>query len=157
MFDLELRKLQQKVFLPMAKIIGRKLTPNQLTLIGFLFGLLSCVAIFYGMKGISVGLFFVNRVFDALDGTVARLTDRQSDFGGYLDIITDFTVYSLIPICTTLANPSDLAFRVLPFLISTYFVNAASLFQLAALLEKRNLGAKAKKETTSVNMPPAVN
>ena len=156
MFDLELRKLQQIIFLPIAKQLGNAFTPNQITLIGFLFGILCNIAIYNNYQLLSALLFLLNRIFDALDGTVARLTGKQSDFGGYLDIITDFTVYTLIPISSTLANPSDIALKLLPFLISTYFVNAASLFQLSAILEKRNLGAALKKETTSVNMPSAV-
>ena len=156
MFDLELRKLQQKVFLPIAQIVGSAFTPNQITVMGFILGIFSSIAIYNRYSGLSVLLFLLNRVFDALDGTVARLTGKQSDFGGYLDIITDFTVYSFIPIAATLADPTDSSLKILPFLISTYFVNAASLFQLSALLEKRNLGAGSKKELTSVNMPPAV-
>jgi hypothetical protein len=34
-----------------------------------------------------------------------------------------------------------------------YFVNAASLFQLSAILEKKNIGAKSRKELTTVTMP----
>jgi phosphatidylglycerophosphate synthase len=68
-------------------------------------------------------------------------------FGGYLDIIVDFTVYSLIPISVT-AKSNNYAswysyiirlrqYRIaLSFLEAAFFVNAASLFYLSALIEK---------------------
>ncbi|OMJ80997.1 hypothetical protein SteCoe_18609 [Stentor coeruleus] len=156
MFDLYLRMIQQKVFTPIASLLARLFTPNQITLIAFVFGLLSSYYLFYSHNFLGILLFALNRIFDGLDGTVARLTNKQSDFGGYLDIVTDFIVYSLIPISLTLSNPSIYALTLLSIMMSTFFVNAASLFQLSALLEKRNLGSKANKEKTSVCMPPAL-
>lgn len=156
MFDLELRKLQHLIFLPIAKTISKTLTPNELTILGFMLGVLSSVSIYFKYQALSVVLFIFNRAFDALDGSVARLTNSQTDFGGYLDIIADFIVYSLIPISITLSYPTENGFKALFFLLASYYVNSASLFQLSAILEKRNLGARVKKEKTSVNMPPAV-
>ena len=46
MFDLELRKLQQKVFLPIAQIVGSAFTPNQITVMGFILGIFSSIAIY---------------------------------------------------------------------------------------------------------------
>lgn len=148
--------IQQKVFTPIASIFAKLFTPNQITLIAFIFGLLSSYYLFYSQNCLGILLFALNRIFDGLDGTVARLTNKQTDFGGYLDIVTDFTIYSLIPISLTLSSPNIYALSLLSIMISTFFVNAASLFQLSALLEKRNLGSKTNKEKTSVCMPPAV-
>ena len=38
----------------------------------------------------------------------------------------------------------------------SFFVNAASLFLLSSILEKKALGAQSKKEMTTVNMPSAL-
>ena len=65
------------------------LTPNMLTLIGF-----------FAMRGIGVVLAFGNfalggvliiaaGIFDALDGSLARLTNRVTQFGAFLDSTTD--------------------------------------------------------------------
>lgn len=41
----------------------------------------------------ALGLWLLNRVFDGLNGMVARAHAIQSDFGGYLNIVLDF-IYS---------------------------------------------------------------
>jgi hypothetical protein len=70
----------------------------------------------------------------------------------------DFAVYALIPIGISIGNDreSEMKWIVLACLEGIYFVNAAGLFQLSAILEKRNLGAKTKKELTTITMPPAL-
>lgn len=66
------------------------LSPNQITVIGLLLVLASCGL--YAMNrntlwfGILLALSFA---FDGLDGAVARITNRTSKFGGYLDAVID--------------------------------------------------------------------
>lgn len=156
MFDLEYRLFMEDFLRPLAKILSPYISPNQMTLIGFTFGLLSCVFNYYTVEYLAFVCFFLNRVLDCLDGIIARVSNRQSDFGGYLDIIVDFIVYALLPITSVLSNPSYTSFTLLSILLSSYYVNSASLFMLSALLEKRNLGSESKGEKTSVHMPPAV-
>ncbi len=42
-----------------------------------------------------MGLFFwfLNRIFDDLDGTVTRMRGEQNDLDSYLDIVADFVIY----------------------------------------------------------------
>jgi len=98
----------------------------------------------------------LNRIFDGLDGTIARLTNTQSDFGGYMDIILDFIVYTLVPIALTYSNPNFDTYLALSLMTGSFFVNSASLFYLSALLEKRAQGAKSSGEMTSITMPTAL-
>ena len=83
-------------------------------------------------------------VLDGLDGSVARRFNKQTDLGGYLDILCDFIVYALVPIGVTLGRPaafqSDAGWVTLALLEGVYFVNAAGLFQLAAILERHQVG-----------------
>lgn len=65
--------------------------------------------------------------------------NKQSEFGGYLDILCDFTVYSCIPIGLVLARKSDPLWLSLSVLLSAYFVNAASLFHLSAILVRNSI------------------
>ena len=60
----------------------------------------------------------------------------MTDFGGYLDILVDFTFYGLIPLAVTSTFPSYLGWVVTVSLEITFFVNAAGLFFLSALIEK---------------------
>ena len=65
----------------------------------------------------------------------------------------------MIPLGVTAANPDYYAWVVLVYLEVTFFVNAAGLFFLSALIEKNIAARQAysdKKEVTTVKMPPAL-
>jgi phosphatidylglycerophosphate synthase len=100
-----------------------------------------------------VGLLFwlLNRVFDGLDGSVARMRSEQSDFGGYLDILLDFTTYALIPIGLAGGRPLTENWVALSFMLASFYVNAASWMYLADILEKQQ--HTRGQRLTSVTMP----
>jgi len=157
MFDGPLRTFKERVFLPFAHFVARSgATPTLVTLIGFVFGLLASVAAARELVWWASALWWIGRIFDGLDGTLARLTNQESDFGGYVDIVCDFTIYAAIPIAVVLPLQDDkLRWLILCVLLSTYFVNAAGLFLLSALVEKRSVDPK-KRGTTSVVMPRGI-
>lgn len=75
---------------PFAKILAKiGVKPNHLTVLGLIFGLAS--AYFIISKEIIVAAFFVllSSICDLLDGALARTADLTSDFGGFLDSVTD--------------------------------------------------------------------
>jgi len=81
----------ENLFRPLARIfISLKITPNQMTVAGLVFGIASCL-LFLSTENLV--LFFIlivaSALFDALDGVVARLTDQSSKFGAYLDAMCD--------------------------------------------------------------------
>jgi hypothetical protein len=99
MLDQELRLLKERLLQPLVGRIARLgLTPNQLTLISFVLGILAGHFCLEGRLNAALVLWWLNRVVDGVDGAVARHLRRQTDFGGYLDIICDFIVYTTIPI-----------------------------------------------------------
>jgi phosphatidylglycerophosphate synthase len=152
MFDERLRDTKEVVFINLA--LGLQLNrvhPLWLTAVAFLLGLLAALALWQQAYIPGLLLWWGNRIFDGLDGTVARVESLQSDLGGYLDILSDFVIYALVPISLVLATPSIPAFIALAFLLSTFYVNGASWMYLSAILEKRRWLAPDKK--TSVNMP----
>ncbi len=65
------------------------LTPNMLTIIGCLamFGIGAILAT--GNFALGGVLVIAAGIFDALDGTLARMTNRVTKFGGFLDSTTD--------------------------------------------------------------------
>jgi phosphatidylglycerophosphate synthase len=67
--------------------------------------------------------------------------------------ICDFTIYSLIPIGLVYGNPNPDRWLLVSLLLGAYFVNSASLFQLAAILEKKKL--KNEGKLTTIVMPDA--
>lgn len=84
------RKYSQKFIDPVAHFFStKKISPNAITIIGFL--LMSIVAfvlangyLFWG--GVLITVF---ALFDALDGTLARMTKQTSRFGAFLDSTLD--------------------------------------------------------------------
>lgn len=66
---------------------------NTVTWLGFVCGLLAMTAVAYHTFGWALVFFAMNRLFDGLDGALAR-QQALTDFGGFLDISLDFIIYS---------------------------------------------------------------
>ena len=148
------------------------MSPNAVTLLSLLLGIVSALLLWYGAVGWAFLLWILNRLTDGIDGAVARLTGRTSDLGGYLDIVADFVVYSALPIAFVMrSGPGGIgglsgtalqqAIFDPPFLVpaalvllAVFYVNAASWMYLSAILEKR--GRQREGELTSVTMPEGV-
>lgn len=85
-----LRQKSRAFIDPIVTVIGRTgLTPNMLTLIGLLLNV--GVAVVLARGGIALGgwLLLLAMSFDGLDGSLARLTGRQSSFGAFFDSTLD--------------------------------------------------------------------
>jgi len=150
MFDSSLRNVKDQLATPIAMRLGR-VSPVTVTLVGFVVGLGSAFLAARGDYIWAVVLWTANRALDGLDGLLARLHDRQSDFGGYLDILIDYFIYAAVPIGLVLSAPSDERYLALAFLLATYYINGASWMFLAGILEKRN--ARGEGTTTTIVMP----
>ncbi len=90
-FSHDWMRRKSRLFLePIAYLLGRLgLTPNALTFIGLLLNAGVALVLAGGNIQIGGGLLFFSMAFDALDGTLARLTDRQSSFGAFFDSTLD--------------------------------------------------------------------
>lgn len=152
MLDAKLRPLKEKLFRPLVEpLVG--VSPQVLSLVGFGWGAITAVLLTQQLYLPAFFTWFLNRLFDGLDGMAARRAGRQSDLGGYLDILLDFAIYAAVPIALVAGRPSPLRYLLLALLLAVFYVNAASWMYLAALLEKRRAGAAARGEQTSVTMP----
>ena len=83
-------RLAERFTTPAAKIISKTgVTPNMLTVMGFLVSIAAAVLIAkeYFLAGGLVVLFA--GAFDLLDGPVARVTGKTTKFGGFLDSTLD--------------------------------------------------------------------
>ena len=92
MFDRQIQNFTQKPLKYIAKLFIKFISPNQMTLIGFGFGILMCISIVIDQYLIGILFLFLNRLADGLDGAMARLI-APTPLGGYLDIVLDFLVY----------------------------------------------------------------
>lgn len=150
MFDERMRLVKDNVFQPMAQPL-QTIPPWFFSVCGLIVGLGAALALWQQAYLLGFLLWFFNRVFDALDGAVARTSGAQSDFGGYLDIIIDFVVYAAIPVGLALGRMETAVTYSLLFLLGTFYVNGASWMYLAAILEKRS--HQPADRLTSVTMP----
>lgn len=156
MFDDLLRALKDRMFFPAAVVVGRWVSPNALSLLAFGAGVAAALAAAHRLYGVALACWLASRGLDGLDGSVARATGRQSDFGGYFDMVLDFAVYAAVPLGLVYgARDGNVALAGIA-LLGSFLVNAASWMYLAAILERRGRGADATGERTTITMPPGV-
>ena len=160
MFDIYMRRVKDALVKPFLACVKKQtFSPNWITASSGVFGLMGVAFSSQDMRLWSFVFYVLGRIMDGLDGAYARLTNQSSDFGGYFDIIVDFTIYGMIPLGVTAAHPEYWAWVALVYLEVTFFVNAAGLFFLSALIEKNKNANKVyadKKELTTLKMPPAL-
>lgn len=151
MKDALLREQKDRFLEPLALRLFRTISPNLISVAALLPGILCAVAIYRGELLWGLGLWFLNRLLDGLDGVVARIHGKQSDFGGYLDLLLDYVVYLAIPIAFVAAQPTPAHIWTLIALLASYQINSLSWTLLSSLLEKRQLADPTRK--TSIAMP----
>ena len=153
MIDKVLREPKESLLTPLVQGPLRRVHPTTVTVLAAVVGLAAAVAVWQGAYLPALALWALNRVLDGLDGTLARITNQQSDLGAYLDIVLDHVVYTAIPLGLALAVGTSEAFLALSLLLASFYINGASWMYLAALIEKRHAGAVAQGELTTVTMP----
>jgi len=153
MFDEWFRAHKERLLAPLARWLGVFVSPLALTLFGLIVGLGAAVAASQSAWRLALVAWLLNRLIDGVDGVLARQSNRQTELGGYLDIVCDFAVYAAMPLGVALALDARAAWLASTVLLASWFVNAASWMYLAAVLEKRGAGATARGELTSVTMP----
>lgn len=136
-----------KFFIPVIKhplkqlaqpLIKQEVSANQITLTGFVIGMLAALALASGCYYLGLIGIVLNRILDGLDGVVARATNTSSDAGGYLDIVLDFIFYSAIALGFALANPEQNALAA-AFLIWSFVGTGSSFLAFAIMAAKRNI------------------
>jgi len=120
------------------------ITANQITLAGFAIGMLALPSLILQEYLWALAFILLNRIFDGLDGAVAR---RQgiSDCGGFLDITLDFLFYSMVPFGFVLANPEANAVAG-AFLIFSFIGTGSSFLAFAIMASKRNIESPVYKQ-----------
>ena len=153
MIDRRLRIAKDLVIDPLAARLDGRVSPMVLTLLAFLAGVGGGVAAGFGLRGIAVAVWLAGRVFDGLDGAVARRSGRQSDLGGYLDMLGDTIGYAAVPIGISVSQDDPNTWIAGAVLLATFYVNTMSWTFLAAIAEKRGSGSIEQDERTTIHMP----
>ncbi len=91
---------KQAIVLQMTRVVSRlPITPNAITVLSLLIGMLAIpfyLEASHASVAIAGAILFVNNLFDILDGQIARMKFRFSDFGERLDNLADGTLNVLI-------------------------------------------------------------
>lgn len=174
MLDLALRSTKESILRPVCRLIPPAISPTHLTLAGFLAGLACCGSTIFSSSGIATHdvtltlfLWLLNRLLDSLDGSLARLRESALEVGGFLDLLCDFTIYSLIPPAVALGEDryrstavglSPVDWRSVAFVEATFHINNFVLFYVAAVAAKVQFrdGKQKSTELTSLIMKPAL-
>lgn len=135
----------------MARHLFGSVHPNVMSFVAMAVGLVTILAILNQLYIVGLVLWLLNRVLDGLDGVIARVHDKQSDFGGYLDLLLDFVIYLAIPVSFLWVMPTPTNLWAGIALLSAYVINLLSWTTLSALLEKRKY--QSTNRLTSMEMP----
>lgn len=113
------------------------ISANRMTAIGAACGAICCLML--AQQEYVVALFFMllSRLADGLDGAIARQTNRMTDAGGFLDIVTDFVFYAGFVFFFALGRPEN----ALPaaFLLFSFMATGSAFLAYAIPAAKREI------------------
>ena len=118
-------------------------SPLQLTLFGFLSGILSFAFLSQQKYKIAIALILLNRFCDLLDGIIARMKDEQSDLGAFYDISFDFIIYAGVVFSFALGRGDLLSLQIGIYVLFAIFTTGTAFLAFAIF------AAKNKIETTT--------
>lgn len=121
MMDSYLRPFVQKGAIdPLALYISNKkiVTPNLLSLLAGMSGILSAVSITCQYIYLAIFLLFFSALFDLLDGSVARLQGKTSPKGAFIDVFLDRLVEGSLVLGLYGYAPQERAFVCLLMMFS---------------------------------------
>lgn len=138
MIDPQLNKLLRPTLATCAKaLIGLNISANQVTIIGFFFGMLAVPAIIVEHFTLALVLILINRICDGLDGAIARQT-QTTDAGGFLDISLDFIFYSAIVFAFIVSHPQQNALAG-GLLMLSFTATGSCFLAFAIMASKHNI------------------
>jgi len=122
-------------------LIRLGISADQITISGFALGMLVLPALALQHYLLALAFIILNRVFDGLDGAVARLT-TVTNRGAFLDIVLDFIFYSAVVFGFALASPEANALPAAA-LIFSFIGTGSSFLAFAIIAERLNLESMA--------------
>ncbi len=117
-----------------ARLAVAGVPPLALTGAGWLAGVGACVSAGLGAWSAALVLWLANRVFDGLDGPLAR-QHEATELGGFLDIVADFSIYAGFVVGVAVDRPQ--ARLACVALLSAYYVSGTAFLALSSLRERR--------------------
>lgn len=122
------------------KISKTGISANLITISGFVIGVFSMNFLSLRMYGYALVCIILNRIFDALDGAIAR-NSKVTDFGVFLDASLDYIFYAVVIFGFALANPIQNAIPA-AFLLLAFASAACAMLAYAVIAYKNNNNQK---------------
>ncbi|MDN6180169.1 MAG: CDP-alcohol phosphatidyltransferase family protein [Halomonas subglaciescola] len=122
----------------LARVLDGRLTPDQVTLGAFVIGMAALPLLAFEHYGWALMAIMLNRLGDGLDGALARLADKTSDAGGFLDIGLDFVFYAAVVFGFALADPAANALAA-AFLLFAFIGTGTSFLAFAIAASRRGI------------------
>jgi phosphatidylglycerophosphate synthase len=152
--DQKLREAKDRAIDPVVRVlVARRVGAGWFTAAGLLTSVAAGALAWRGFHWWALAAFLAGRVFDSVDGAVARRGGTASDLGGYLDQLADTIGYALVPLGLAAGIGTTEVWAACAVLVASFYVNIVSWAYLAALAEKRGAGAAAQGSATSIVMP----
>ena len=153
MIDHRLRAAKDRAVGPLTTRLPGLVTPGRLTAASVVAGVTAGVLAAVGLRWWSLAVWLVGRVLDGIDGALARRRGRQSDLGGYFDLMGDTVGYAAVPLGIAAAHGDTQVWAACAVLLASFYLNTMSWTLLSAIAEKRSVGAGIRGERTTIHMP----
>ncbi len=140
MIDRYVLPLQKRILQPVASRVAKHgVHADVISLSGFAVGLSAVPLLAFDLYREALLAILLNRLFDGLDGAVARAVG-PTDRGAFIDIAFDFFFYAAVPVGFAIADP---AVNALPaaILVASFMGTGSSFLAFAIIAAKRGLTA----------------
>ena len=137
MLDKKINLFFKPILIKIATIFAKhQFSPNQITFLSLILGIICFIFLSLGMIYTALIFFILNRFFDGVDGTLARLT-KPTDLGGFYDIISDFFIYALLPFGFILFDKNN--FLSMSLLLTSFIGTCSTFLTTAWIFEKKKI------------------
>jgi phosphatidylglycerophosphate synthase len=152
--DQRLREAKDRAIDPVVRgLVALRVGAGWFTAAGLITSLAAGALAWRGLTWWALAAFLAGRVFDGVDGAVARRAGTANDLGGYLDQLADTVGYAAVPLGLAAGIGTTEVWAACAVLVASFYVNIVSWAYLSALAEKRGAGVAAQGTATSIVMP----
>jgi phosphatidylglycerophosphate synthase len=135
MFDVALRRwVDPAVIILARRLADMRVSANFVTFVGAIIGLGAAFCVLQSNFVAAFALIVLNRIFDGLDGAIARI-NGPTEIGGYLDTLCDYLFYLAVPLAFAGASPVNQMPALL--LVASFTLTAVSFLAFAAISARR--------------------
>ncbi|HLF18343.1 MAG TPA: CDP-alcohol phosphatidyltransferase family protein [Candidatus Omnitrophota bacterium] len=128
-------RLRDLIYQPVKAVVNEigvgldryNVTPHQLTMTGFLVNILGCILYAHGHFSSGSLVILFAGIFDMLDGSLARSSNKTSKFGAFIDSVidrySDFLIFGGLTVHFAKANQADYVLLTLAVIAGSFLTS----------------------------------